>query len=84
MADSLTMAHLAFGKRSRLGSVAANIGRGLIHRGGRAKAIRRHPRKHRFKHGKMPRVHHRKGIVLNDEFVKTMLLVQLIKGATRT
>ncbi len=82
MADTLTMAGTAFGRpfgrsRSILHSAA-----GLLHTGGSGGRRTSH-RKRRHRRGFKSTVHHRRGVVLSNEFLKTVVLMELMKGAMR-
>ena len=79
MADSMEMAGLAFGAPRHRGRRAA-IGLG-------AAARKFFPKKGRGGHRKKPRHHkggpptrHHRGITLSNEFVKTFILVNMIRG----
>ncbi len=80
MADSLEMAGLAFGaRRPRLRGAVKTL-RGAVR--GRARGRRRGPirRRARARRRGFPTSRRRGGIALSNEFVKTFILVNMIRG----
>ncbi len=78
---SLDMAAMAFGRRSRTGLVG-RLAHGTLSRvGGRRAPSRKggHRKKPR-RGGKFPRAGHRRGVTLSNEFLKTVIMIELIKG----
>jgi hypothetical protein len=75
----MSMAAMAFGapRRSARGGIISRLSHGALRVGGRRPAVHHHKKKRRQK---APAHHGSRGVRLSNEFLKTVLLMNVVRG----
>jgi hypothetical protein len=86
LADSLSMAHLAFGnpgRSIRAGRALQGL-RTVSRLAGAGRSSRHGGHRKKSRHHKAQRTHASRGVRLSNEFLKTFILLELAKGAMKS